>query len=68
MRRFEKSDWAPHYRAMLVATAVLALRDAPIDFGPHYPSANGRDWKGMTYDRNGWRAVAVAAGAVQHDD
>jgi hypothetical protein len=62
--RFEKID----YRAVLVATAMLALRDAPLEQRPQYPSANGRAWDGMTVDGHGWRAVAIAAGAVHHDE
>jgi hypothetical protein len=63
----EKIDWHSHYRAVLVATAFLALRDAPLDVRPQYPSANGRAWEGMTVDGSEWRAVAVAAGAVHTD-
>lgn len=67
MRYSEKTDWLPRYRAVLVATAVFAMRDAPLDIKPQYPSANGRAWEGMTYDRSEWRTVAVAAGAVHED-
>jgi hypothetical protein len=64
MRRHDKIDWLPNYRAVLVATAVLAMRDAPPDLKAQYPTANGRSWEGMTIDKSEWRAVAVAAGAV----
>lgn len=67
MRRSEIIDWLPRYRTVLVATAVLAMRDAPLEIKPQYPSANGRAWEGMTYDRSEWRAAAVAAGAVHED-
>lgn len=68
MGQFHDHDWLPHYRAVLVATAFLALRDAPVDVRPHYPSVNGHTWQGMTHDGSEWRSVAIAAGAVHHDE
>ena len=62
-----KTDWVLRYRAVLVATAMLAMRDAPLEQQPQYPSMNGRAWDGMTHGGRGWRAVAVAAGAVHEE-
>jgi hypothetical protein len=54
----------PHYREVLVATAVRALRDS----FPAMPGFNAaverRAWLAASADEGGWRAVAVAAGAV----
>ena len=63
MGRNAAIDWLPHYREVLVATAVCALRD-------RLPAANGfapaaaRAWLTASRDEGGWRAVAIAAGAV----
>jgi hypothetical protein len=51
-------DWLPHYREVLVATAVRALRD-------RLPAANGfAPAATPSRDEGDWRAVAIAAGAV----
>jgi hypothetical protein len=64
MGRNAAIDWLPHYREVLVATAVRALRD-------RLPAASGfaaaverRAWLAAARDAGGWRAVAIAAGAV----
>ncbi len=64
MFRSESIDWRPHYQAVLVATAILAVRNAPPGTKANYPAANGRGWQGTLIDAGGWRAVAIAAGAV----
>ena len=64
MGRNAAIDWLPHYREVLMATAVRALRD-------RLPAANGfagaaerRAWLAAARDAGGWRAVAIAASAV----
>ncbi|MGH8131412.1 MAG: hypothetical protein ACRES3_11215 [Steroidobacteraceae bacterium] len=64
MVRSEPFDWRLHYQAVLVATAILAIRNAPVRTTTHHRSANGRAWQGAPFDARGWRAVAIAAGAV----
>jgi hypothetical protein len=61
----ERIDWLPRYRAVLVATAVLAVREAPPALQPDFPSAGNRSWAGETQGARDWRAVAVAAGAIR---
>jgi len=54
----------PHYREVLIATAVRAVRDSLPD-APGFPSvAERRAWIAAAVDAAGWRAVAVAAGAI----
>ena len=64
MGRNTAVDWLPHYREVLVATAVRALRDR-LPAGNGFASATERRaWLGASSDTGGWRAVAIAAGAV----
>jgi hypothetical protein len=65
MGRSERIDWLPRYRAVLVATAVLAVREAPPALQADFPSAGDRAWSGETQGARDWRAVAVAAGAIR---
>jgi hypothetical protein len=51
----------PNYREVLIANAVRALRDSL----PPRPAFSGRRaWLSVAEDEGGWRAVAIAAGAV----
>ncbi len=61
MGRNFTAGWLPHYREVLVANAVRAVRDSlpTVD-----AFAADRSWLGRTAHRADWRAVAVAAGAV----
>ena len=55
-------DWLPHYREVLVANAVRAVRDSlPV---VEAFSAQRRPWLVQAADRADWHAVAIAAGAV----
>ncbi len=55
-------DWLPHYREVLVANAVRAVRDSLPTVEAF--AAERRAWLGRTADRTDWRAVAIAAGAI----
>jgi hypothetical protein len=62
MGRNSAIDGLPHYREVLVATAVRAVRGS-------FPAmqafaAERRAWLAQTTEQAGWRAAAVAAGAV----
>jgi hypothetical protein len=59
----EKIDRLPRYRTVLVTTALLATRDAP-PARETRPRVGAKGWTGLELDHSGWRAVAVAAGAV----
>lgn len=64
MGRNTAIDTLPHYREVLVATAVRALRGGlPAALG-YAPAADRRAWLSAIKDEGGWRAVAIAAGAV----
>ncbi len=69
MGRSEQIDWLPNYRAVLVANAILAVRNAPPEVKTCFPAANGhgRAWQDASLDKSGWRSVAIAAGAVRQD-
>ena len=62
MGRNAAIDWLPHYRAVLVATAVRALGDRLSAVNGFAPER--RAWLAASRDERGWRAVAIAAGAV----
>ena len=66
MHRSEPSDWLLHYRAVLVANAIRAVRETPFAMNA-YPTARARNWQNVPVDSGAWRAVAVAAGAVVRD-
>ncbi len=62
MGRNSAIDGLPHYREVLLANAVLALRDnLP---AVHQFAVERRVWLAASADAGGWRAVAIAAGAV----
>ncbi len=62
MGRDSAIHWLPHYREVLVANAMRALRDnLP---AVHRFAADRRAWLAASADAGGWRAVAIAAGAV----
>ena len=62
MGRNSAIDWLPHYREVLVATAVRAVRDSLPAVQAF--AAERRAWLAVTAREGGWRAVAIAAGAV----
>ena len=64
MGRNAAIDWLPHYREVLVATAVRALGDRLSAVNGFAPAAERRAWLAASRDARGWRAVAIAAGAV----
>jgi len=56
------ADSLPHYREVLVTNAVRAVRDS-------FPAvqafaAERRAWIAQSAVQSGWRAVAIAAGAI----
>ena len=55
-------DWLPHYREVLVATAVRAVRDSLPAVQAF--AAERRAWLAQPAEHADWRAVAIAAGAV----
>jgi hypothetical protein len=63
MGRNSAIDWLPHYREVLVATAVRAVRDS-LPAVQAFASSERRAWLAVAADQGGWRAVAIAAGAV----
>ena len=67
MGRNSAIDWLPHYREVLVANAVKAVRETPFAMTAPYPAAKSRTWLNVPVDAGAWRAVAVAAGAVVRD-
>jgi hypothetical protein len=61
MGRNSAIDWLPRYREVLVATAVRAVRDS---LPAVQAFAERRAWLAVAADQGGWRAVAIAAGAI----
>jgi hypothetical protein len=55
-------DGLPHYREVLVANAIQALRGSLP--AVHRFTADRRAWPAATANEGGWRKVAIAAGAV----
>lgn len=66
MGRNAAIDWLPHYREVLVATAVRALRGSLPAVHGFVPAAERRAWLAASPEEGGWRAVAVAAGAISN--
>jgi hypothetical protein len=62
MGRNLTADWLPHYREVLVANAVRAVRDSLPAVEAF--AAERRAWLVQPVARADWRAVAIAAGAV----
>ena len=62
MGRNSAIDWLPHYREVLVATAVRAVRDSLPAVQAF--AAERRVWLAVAAKEGGWRAVAIAAGAA----
>jgi hypothetical protein len=52
----------PHYREVLVANAVRAVRDSLPTVQAF--AAERRAWLAQPAEQAGWRAVAIAAGAI----
>lgn len=67
MHRSGKVDSLRHYQAVLVNTAIRAVRETPAVIKARDPVVNGRSWHGGLFDVGGWRAAAIAAGAVPRD-
>jgi hypothetical protein len=67
MGRNTAIDWLLHYREVLVANAVRAVRETPFATTTPYPAAKRRTWQNVPVDSGTWRAVAVAAGTVARD-
>ena len=64
MGRNSDMNGIPNYRDVLIANAVRALRDR-LPAQPAYPApATRRAWVAGAEVEGGWRATAVAAGAV----
>jgi hypothetical protein len=64
MGRSAAIDWLPHYREVLVATAVRALRGSLPAAHGFAPAAERRAWLAAFREEGGWRAVAIAAAAI----
>ncbi len=65
MGRNSAIGWLPHYREVLVATAVRALGDRLSAVTGFTPAAERRTWlAAIAREEGSWRAVAIAAGAV----
>lgn len=62
MGRNAAIDWLPHYREVLVANAIQALRHSLP--AAHRIAADRRAWLAASANEGDWRAVAIAAGAV----
>lgn len=61
MGRNAASNGIPKYREVLIANAVRSLRDS----FPRFPATAGRRaWLAASAVEGGWRAVAIAAGAI----
>jgi hypothetical protein len=63
MGRNATADWLDHYRSVLVATSVRALRGR-LPAARAFALAQRRTWLGADADEGGWRAMAVAAAAL----
>jgi hypothetical protein len=62
MGRNFAADSLPRYRQVLVANAVRAVRDSfPI---VQALTVERRAWLAQSAEQAGWRAVAIAAGAI----
>lgn len=67
MHRSGQVDSLLHYQAVLVSTAIRAVRETPPIVKVRDPAVNGRSWHGGLINVRGWRAAAIAAGAVSRD-
>jgi hypothetical protein len=64
MGRNTAIDWLPHYREVLVATAVRAVRERFPAIQAYAFALESRAWLTQPAEQTGWRAAAIAAGAV----
>jgi hypothetical protein len=64
MGRNTATNGIPNYRDALVANAVRALRDSVSPRPAFASAAERRAWLAAAAAESGWRAVAIAAGAV----
>jgi hypothetical protein len=62
MGRKLAADSLPHYREVLVAYAVRAVRDS-LPAAAAF-AAERRAWLAQPTEQAGWRAVAIAAGTI----
>ena len=62
MGRNFAADWLPHYREVLVANAVRAVRDSLPAVEAF--AAQRRPWLVQPAERSDWPVAAIAAGAV----
>jgi hypothetical protein len=62
MGRDTSIDWLPHYREVLVATAVRTVRDS-LSVVQAF-AGERRAWVAQYADQAGWREAAIAAGAI----
>jgi hypothetical protein len=63
MGRNTAIDTLPHYREVLVATAVRAIHESRPAVQAFLDGGERSAWQAST-SKGGWRAFAVAAGAV----
>ena len=64
MGRNSSQHGIPHYREVLVANAVRAQRGSRPAVPVFGSTAERRAWLAAAAEVDGWRAVAVAAGAI----
>jgi hypothetical protein len=64
MARNTTTNGFPHYREVLIANAVRALRDSVPPRPAFATAAERRAWLAASEAEGGWRSVAIAAGAV----
>jgi hypothetical protein len=55
-------DWLPHYREVLVANAVQAVRGKLPTFEAF--AVERRTWLGLPSERAAWHSVAISAGSA----
>jgi hypothetical protein len=66
MGRDIATDLLPHYREVLVATAVRAIHECRPAVQAFLDGGERSSWQASA-SKGGWRAFAVAAGAVPAD-
>jgi hypothetical protein len=61
MGRNSAIDWVSHYREVLVATAVRAVRERFSAIQAYAYAVDNRAWLAHSQEQTGWRAAAIAA-------
>ena len=56
-------DWLLHYREVLVANAVQAVRDS-LPAAAEALAVERRTWLGRPYERAAWHSAAISAGTA----